>query len=337
MVQKERYGYAVARLKALENKLLDETFLLRMLDCDTLEAALRVLGETPYSPWIMELKSPFDFDKAIEKELARCYREVSSFTPDQELVSLCRLVYDVHNVKVLIKGIILASRGGKRRLDLLTSLGNIEKDRLTAAIEGEDYWDLPFGLATAIPQAMASWNQSQNLLSVEKILDSVYFKAMLDLCGNLGLERVKAWVQVRIDGENLKTALRLTKLSVERGSEESFLHAGGEIATKRLAQMVTEPVETWARLLAFTNIGSLLTRFQDGGDFNASLVQFEKDLDNYVTSAVSKNRYAFLEPVNIVRYLWLREIEARNLRIILVSISNGVGKETIRGLLRNVE
>lgn len=50
MAPKERYGYAVARLRALENRLLDESVLQRMIDCDTLEAALKVLGETPIRP-----------------------------------------------------------------------------------------------------------------------------------------------------------------------------------------------------------------------------------------------------------------------------------------------
>ena len=137
MAPKERYGYAVARLRALENRLLDESVLQRMIDCDTLEAALKVLGETPYSAWLMELKSPLEFDRAIEAELHHSYTEIETFVPDGELVGLLRLVYDVHNVKTLLKSQFLTVRGEKRRLDLLTSLGTIDTDRLILAIEGE--------------------------------------------------------------------------------------------------------------------------------------------------------------------------------------------------------
>ena len=47
-------------------------------------------------------------------------------------------------------------------------------------------------------------------------------------------------------------------------------------------------------------------------------------------------RYSTFEPANVVRYLWLKEIEAKNLRIVLVSVANGVEKDAIRGLLRDV-
>ena len=150
MAPKERYGYAVARLRALENRLLDESVLQRMIDCDTLEAAVKVLGETPYSPWLMELKSPLEFDKAIESELQHCYAEVGTFVPDGGLVALLRLVYDVHNVKTLLKSQFLTASGEKRRLDLLTALGNIDTDKLVLAIEGEEYWELPYGFNQAV-------------------------------------------------------------------------------------------------------------------------------------------------------------------------------------------
>ena len=66
------------------------------------------------------------------------------------------------------------------------------------------------------------------------------------------------------------------------------------------------------------------------------LVQFEKNLDNYVTETIAPARYSTFEPANVVRYLWLKEIEAKNLRIVLVSVANGVEKDAIRGLLRDV-
>ena len=168
MAQKERYGYAVARLRALENRLLDESVLQRMIDSDTLEAALKVLGETPYSAAIMELRSPLDFDKAIENELLRSYGEAATFVPDSGLMELLRLQYDVHNVKVLVKSQILLASGEKRHLELMTKLGNIDTDKLILAVEGEEYWELPYGFDSAIPASIAAWDTNEHLLATEK-------------------------------------------------------------------------------------------------------------------------------------------------------------------------
>ncbi len=336
MAPKERYGYAVARLRALENRLLDESVLQRMIDSDTLEAAVKVLGETPYSAWLMELKSPQEFDRAIEAELQHAYAEAETFVPDPELASLLRLVYDVHNVKTLLKSQILAASGEKRRLELLTPLGNIDTDKLVLAIEGEEYWELPYGFSQAIPEALAVWEQSHNALAVEKILDDVYFKALLTVAGKLDMAQVTAWVRSRIDGENLKTLLRLSRIDIEHGAIPGFLHEGGFLPVNRLTPLVTEPVENWARMLAFADIGALLAPFSEGENFNALLVQYEKNLDNFITGVIAKSRYSAFEPANVVRYLWAKEIEAKNLRVVLVSVANGVEKDAIRGLLRDV-
>lgn len=336
MAPKERYGYTVARLRALENRLLDESVFQRMIDSDSLETAVKILGETSYSAWIMELKSPREFDKAIEAELKHAYRDIESFTPDKELVSLLRLVYDIHNVKTLVKGQILAEKGDKRRLDLLTSLGNIDTDRLILAIEGEEYWELPYGLNQAIPAALASWEQNHSALAVEKILDSVYFEALSKVSEKLGMEQVRGWVKSRIDGENLKTLLRLSRIDIDHTDIPTFLHEGGYLPVNRLTPLITEPVENWARLLSFSDIGALLNPFSENDNFNALLVQYERDLDNFISASIASSRYGAFEPGNVVRYLWAKELEAKNLRVILVSVANGMEKDEIRRLLRDV-
>ena len=330
-----QYGYAVARLRALENRLLDETTFQRMIDCDTLESAVKVLGETPYSSWLMEQKSA-GFDKAIEAALHAAYVEVAGFVPETDIVSLLRLPYDVHNVKTLLKGQILAERGGKRRLDLLTSLGNVDTDTLTLAVEGEDYTGLPFGLDKAIPAAVELWQKDQDALALEKFLDGYYFKALLKTAEGLAMPEVVRWVKARIDGENLKTLLRLTHIPETRAQTATFLRAGGTLPPATLASLVMEGPENWGRLLSYAGISKLLTAFTEDGDFSSMLVQFEKNLDNYVTETIAPARYSTFEPANVVRYLWLKEIEAKNLRIVLVSVANGVEKDAIRGLLRDV-
>lgn len=337
MAPKERYGYAVARLRALENRLLDDSVLQRLIECDTLEAAVKVLNETSYSAWLMDLKSPAEYDRAIEAELLHSYTDAENFVPDKELISLLRLIYDVHNVKTLLKSQFLAEAGGeKRRTDLLTPLGSIDIEKLTAAIESEEYWELPYGFDQAIPEALSAWEQNHNALAVEKILDRVYFQALLKAAEQLNMPQVTEWVRSRIDGENLKTLLRLSRIDMDHSSTAEFLHDGGNVPLNRLLPLVAEPVENWGRLLAFADIGVLLTPFSEGGNFNEQLVQYEKNLDNFVTGIIAKSRYSAFEPANVIRYLWIKEIEAKNLRVILVSVSNGVGKDIIRGLLRNV-
>ena len=65
MAPAERYGYAVARLRAMSGRLLEEALLQRILESEDLDSALKVLSETVYSSWLMELKGSGEFDRAI--------------------------------------------------------------------------------------------------------------------------------------------------------------------------------------------------------------------------------------------------------------------------------
>jgi len=51
-----RYGYTVARLRAMESRLLDDSVLQRLIDCEDLDSAMKVLGETVYASWLVELR-----------------------------------------------------------------------------------------------------------------------------------------------------------------------------------------------------------------------------------------------------------------------------------------
>ncbi|MGI6784527.1 MAG: V-type ATPase subunit [Aminivibrio sp.] len=336
MAPAEQYGYAVARLRAMSGRLLEEALLLRVLECEDLESAIKVLGETVYSGWLMELKGIGEFDKAIEAELLHVFEEVHKFVPDAALVELCRLPYDFHNVKVLVKGTLLVREGGERRFDLLTKLGNIPVDDLITAMETEDYRLLPFGLHRLVPGCFTVWEQSRDVLELEKLLDEGLFEAMRLGAEASGVESAVLWVRARIDAENVRSLLRLKRMNVETSAAAGYLHAGGLISKDRLLSVFTEPPESWAKLLAFADVSSILSGVQDGADLNATVVGLEKVLDEYVGAVLESSKYDAFAPGNVMSFLWKKELETKNIRIALVSVSNNTDRTLARGLFRHV-
>ena len=127
------YVYTVARLRGMENHILDNGFFSRLMDSAGIDDALKALSETSYAQW---LNQSGGFDKAIDSEILSTCEELSSFVPDKELLTIFRLPYDFHNVKVLLKGLFKV-RGGEaegRRYDLISKLGTINTEELTEAI-----------------------------------------------------------------------------------------------------------------------------------------------------------------------------------------------------------
>ena len=334
MATAERYCYAVARLRAMESRLLDDSVLQRLIDCEDLDSAMKVLGETVYSSWLVELKSNTEFDKAIESELLYIYNEVKKFVPDSGLVEICRLPYDFHNVKVLLKGQILQREGGERHFELLTALANIPTDDLIMAVETEDYRLLPYDLHLVLPKSFALWDQTRDILEVERLLDNVLFREMFKIARSLEYEAPLRWVRGKVDAENVRNMFRLKRMDKDAASVQSYLHDGGFVSVEQLLSMLSEPIESWVRVLSYADIGRVLYHVQDGADMNALLVEMEKILDDYVTSILQTAKYSAFAPENVLNYLWHKEMEAKNVRVALVSVANAMDKDLARGFMR---
>ena len=328
------YVYTVARLRGMENHILDTAFFSRLMESSGIDDALKALGETSYSQWISGNEN---FDKAIDSEMLATCKELESFVPDKELIDIFRIPYDFHNVKVLLKGLFKV-RGGEaegRRYDLLSRLGTIDTEELKTAIETEEYGFLPYGLTDLIPQCWQLWDSSKNPQAVELLIDHAMFRAMLNVAEGLKMPAVIHWVKSRIDAENLRSAVRLARIKYDSAKALPFFHEGGTIRPDDMARLLNEPQETWSRLLSHTDIGAVLGGLQDTGDIKASLSDVSKSLDDYLIRVLENAKYSMDAPENVLLYLLTKEAETRNMRVALVCISGGLDREFGRRLLSN--
>ena len=329
------YVYTVARLRGMENHILDLAFFSRLMDSAGIDDAVKALGETSYSQYITGAGS--NFDKAIDSEILATCTELESFVPDKGLLDIFRLPYDFHNVKVLLKGLFKV-RGGEaegRRYDLLSKLGTIDVDELTNAIETEEYGFLPYGLTDLIPQCWQLWDATKNAQAVELLIDHQMFAAMLKIAEELKMPDVVRWVKCKIDAENLRSAIRLARIKYDPAKALPFFHDGGTIRADDMAKLLGEPQETWGRILSYTDIGAVLGAMGEQTDIKASLSDVSKALDDYLLKVLENAKYSMDSPANVLLYLLTKEAEARNMRVALVCVAGGLDREFGRRLLSN--
>ena len=329
------YVYTVARLRGMENHILDTAFFSRLMDSAGIDDAVKALGETSYSQYITGAGS--NFDHAIDSEILATCKELESFVPDKGLLDIFRLPYDFHNVKVLLKGLFKV-RGGEaegRRYDLLSKLGTIDVDELTNAIETEEYGFLPYGLTDLIPQCWQLWDATKNAQAVELLIDHQMFAAMLKIAEELKMPDVVRWVKCKIDAENLRSAIRLARIKYDPAKALPFFHDGGTIRADDMAKLLGEPQETWGRILSYTDIGAVLGAMGEQTDIKASLSDVSKALDDYLLKVLENAKYSMDSPANVLLYLLTKEAEARNMRVALVCVAGGLDREFGRRLLSN--
>ncbi|MDO5116107.1 MAG: V-type ATPase subunit [Synergistaceae bacterium] len=336
MSNKEAYGYAVARIRAMEQRLLDAAVFARLLDADDTASILKILGETSYASVLTSVSGDTAFDKILETALHDTYEELDSFVPDKELVSLLRLQYDFSNVKVMLKSIFNVRNGGKKRWDLLTSLASYPVDRLIADIESEDYQLLPFGLNTLFPKCISIWEQNRDVLETERLLDRQMFEVMLKEAEKLAMPEILSWVRTRIDGENIRSLLRLKRFGFDAARAWPFMHEGGKIDLNILVPMISEPFETWGRIVDFSDFSRMLASIDGAASFDDIIMDLERDLDDFYLDSIADSKYSPDAPGNVIAYLWAKEMEVKNIRMIIVSKTNKKDKDQVRRLLRHV-
>lgn len=334
MSESKAYGYAVARIRAMEPLLLDSGVYQRMLDADGAEGAIKVLSETAYGKTLTE-SAGGRYDAALEAELLSTFEDFASFVPDKGLIDIFRIPYDFHNIKVVLKSIFNSRSGGKKRWDLLSPLGTIPTEKLTVNIESEEYVYLPYGLSTLIPEIMAMWEQSHDIVEIERRLDKAMFGVMLKIAKDAGHDGVVDWIKARIDGENIRNLLRLKRFGFDAADAEAFMVPGGKVKVMDLIPLLNEPFENWGRMISLTGIGEAVSSVQEDGGVDKLLADLERSMDDHCQAIIAKARYSASAPENVIAYLWGKEQEMKNIRTIMVSKSTDQSADETRRLMRH--
>jgi len=105
---------------------------------------------------------------------------------------------------------------------------------------------------------------------------------------------------------------------------------------EKVNSLLNEPFEGWERFLSFADVSRTLSSVQEHTGLDSLIVDLERSIDDFLSGILAKFKYSAFAPENVLCFLWLKEIEAKNLRILLVGIGNGADRSVLRRLLRNV-
>ena len=98
-----QYAYAVARIRAIEKKLLDKGKIDRMLNAKTSEEVLKVLADADYGDAAGEISNAHEYEKILREEQKKVYKLLKEIAPQPEVFDIFLGKNDYHNIKVLLK------------------------------------------------------------------------------------------------------------------------------------------------------------------------------------------------------------------------------------------
>ena len=315
-----------ARIRAMENSLLNHERMERMLDARTDEEAVKVLAECGYGE--LSATSPTTMEVQLAQARDHIYQELQEALPVSELVDVFRAKYDYHNAKVLIK----AEAVGADPKRLLSSGGRYPADQMEEEYRKGELRTCSPVFSRAVTQARELLSSSGDPQLADFLLDRAYFEELLELAEKSGSRFLVGYVKLTIDAANLRSVIRARRM--ERGADflAQVLIPGGTVDTHILAGAGGEELASlfaggWLSQAA--EVGAALTAPDSG-----RLTEFERLCDNGVQDYLTQAKRIPFGEQPVISYLYAREAELTAIRILMAGRRAGLDRGTIEARLR---
>ncbi len=315
------YLYSSARIKALERRLITRERLQAVAEAKTDETAVKLLMECGFPELVSA--APADVERALAAKREDAFALIRSLVTDERISDVFLLKNDYHNVKTILKG--EAAEVPYERL--LVDSGRIPASRMQLSLRDESYAGLSPTLARAAAQARDVISRTKDAQLLDFILDRAMYEEMLSLAEAVGAPYFTDYIRLMIDGVNLRSALRLTRMGKGTDTLRLALIPGGTIAVEPLLGGFTPEVAE--RVYAATKFAAAAEIAKAALAGNAPLSALDRACDNVLVEHLKRAKYVAFGIEPIIGYLAAREAELTAVRIVMSARSAGLDSERI--------
>lgn len=342
------WASAVGRVRIKEKELLSRPQLQQAAEAADLTSALAALRDTSYGPYVAGVSDGDDYVVALERALNRAYDYAMSIAPAQILLSAFRGRHDFHNLKVLAKA---AHGGGDSYEQAFSNTGNFTAEGLKSFLLDESSSlrdgaraDLTaemkalrrtHGEALSLVAKSADRPPGEVALQVDSIIDRSYYGWASSLYRKYGHPGLKEFLSAEVDQLNVRVAVRAARLRIPLSFYASMALPGGAVPAPDLVRAYPAGVAAVARLYRGTPWESLAGKGAALCEKGEPLTGWERSCDDALMAIVRKARSYSLGPEPVFGFVFAKEAEARNLRVVLSGKQSGVKTLDISERLRD--
>ena len=314
------YPYAVSKIKVKENRLLTKANLEQLASEKNIERIVSVLREKEYDFDIVQRYEDYEIVlKNAEEEL---YKLIKGIMDESDFVEIFLSQNDYFNVKLILKSKIQ----GKEYKNNLIDSGTISKDEISTIMEKEEYDRLDKNMKEAIKQAIELYEKTKMPFVIDSILDKECFKKIKKLAEKINNEFIIKYIEKLIDITNIKTFFRTRKIYKQPSIFEISYIEGGKINLKIFMENLKEDDQNLKyKFMGFSDtIEQALYHYEN----------LDKFCDNYIMNYMKEAKLKALTIEPIVAYLYAKQTEFKNIRIIFTGKLNNISDEKIKERLR---
>ncbi len=259
---------------------------------------LNKIAENPLEAITSELKIKEDFFSFLDNETKTTYNLIEKLLTNSSLSIILRLKYETYNLKLLFKKEVESSISAT-----FSALGAIPASLLENAIQNKAFLQIPFYFRETAKKSIALF-QAEGIKQLEQFLEKEMWKTILKKSEEIKNLFLEDFLKMQIDFLNIKN------------SPDIFI-PGGRLKKEIFKQDTT-------------NIEKKILFFYP----KLELANPEKSMDNLLINYTRKAKtYSFgIEP--LLAYLFAKEEELKNIKLILLGKLNNINPSIIKQNLR---
>ena len=338
-----RYAFISAFLKGEETRTVTSEHIDKMMTASNLQDALAIIREADIGSYLEEspVRTFDDVDECLWGYLAQRIRYVESlkFRP-KEILKLSRayvVKYDVSNIKAALQGISTGKKAtmipvgiiyNNALLDELSNAENVDDIiRLLIKCKLGDY-------APALEQYKMDESVKSKLLAQTK-LDNKYYENMLNVSKAISAGHVFSKILgLTIDLTNLQIITRAIIGGIGAEIAEYAIAGGYMIAGQAIKDLASSELAEVPTKLGGTPYQDIAKEVLSSYETTKSISAVSEIIDKHKFRLAKEMLSSRLLPSLVMAwYLILKEVEIRNLRLVLKTIVDGVPVQEIKDYL----
>lgn len=320
-MSEEIFPYEVSKIRLKELNLLTKHELENMADETDINKIISILIEKRYV--FDTIDKIEDFEIVLKKKTEKLYNLIKELIPNTKFANIFLCKNDYHNLKLILKANII----GKDYKDYLIDLGTIEVSKIESAIENKDYSVFSEQMRQGVQMIFDTPEYMNNPYIIDCILDAKNYEEMLSISRKTKSDFIIKYVKRVINLTNIKTFFRIfRKFNRDKKIFDLAYIEGGSIRKNVFMESFSQDLQN-SKLKS-----EVYKEIYDEALYNPET--FDKFCDNYIMSYMKEAKLKALTIEPIVAYIYGKETEIKNIRILFTGKVNNISPQIIKERFR---
>lgn len=318
------YPFCVSYIRAIENRLLNQSDIENLIMCSTVDETYKYLSDKGFE---CDGFSTGEYEKMLDNDRIKCWNEIKEIAPESADIDIMIFDNDFHNLKLIMKSFKINNDNYKKYLMFPYT---VDPDYINECFKNGMIGNLPDMLREPAEEAYDSLNRTNDAQLCDIIIDRYAMDYKYLYAKERNNNFWESYVKLLNSLLNIKIAYRCSLMSknidfISKAlSDYSFFDKGALIDS------------------ALSSVNDIVDVVEKNGMRNCaealrkSPSDYEVEADNTILEFMESAKYISFGVEPIAAYIYAKQTELMEVRIILSAKYNGLDEQIIRKRLRKL-